>query len=329
MNYKRFLTQVCVVVQEDASSGAYSNTTEDLYDVTIFNSTGWAVGPRTTLTASSDSGITWTVLEAVYPPELLSADDFRAVSFASNSVGWVVASRRQLLYTDDGGLSWTGQAHPFSSKEGAEVHDIEAVSELDAWAVGDWGTVLRTENGGATWLDVSSKYMNHLYGISLLTRAYAFVCGEYGMVLQTSNWGKTWRRVLSPTPNHLYGIYGNVMWRPETGRQSVYAWAVGAQGVIISNAGHDARGGNWTFQPSCTSDDLHDVMMAGAEGFAVGDFGAMCYTTSGGDVWNTDFEAFITPGIHLLGLDFDGTGAEGDWPPAGLWAVGTKGDAPK
>ncbi|MEK9136387.1 MAG: hypothetical protein AAB393_04640 [Bacteroidota bacterium] len=59
-------------------------------------------------------------------------------------------------------------------------------------AVGDFGTILRTTNGGATWVIQSSGTTNGLLGLSFTDANTGTAVGAGGIIRRTTNGGATW-----------------------------------------------------------------------------------------------------------------------------------------
>ena len=57
-------------------------------------------------------------------------------------------------------------------------------------AVGDGGTILRTDNGGASWTPQSSGTFNTLYGVSFVDANTGTAVGEIGTILRTNTGGQ-------------------------------------------------------------------------------------------------------------------------------------------
>jgi photosystem II stability/assembly factor-like uncharacterized protein len=62
-------------------------------------------------------------------------------------------------------------------------------------AVGDNGTILRTENSGTRWTAVRHGASTNLRDIVFTDRNNGFICGEMGTLLSTHDGGKTWHRI--------------------------------------------------------------------------------------------------------------------------------------
>ncbi|MEW6686146.1 MAG: YCF48-related protein [Candidatus Edwardsbacteria bacterium] len=82
------------------------------------------------------------------------------------------------------------------------LRGVCAVSETDAWAVGENGTVLHTTNGGQTWTSVSTPVGTayHFNDVCFVSSTTGWVVGEknatpdqyQGILLRTQNGGSTW-----------------------------------------------------------------------------------------------------------------------------------------
>ncbi len=108
---------------------------------------GWLVGEGGLAMLTRDLGHTWQTPPAPVPVEAAGQFDFFALSVRNTKV-WVAGSPgTRVFYTPDAGLSWqvlrTGQNAP--------LRGIHFADDVHGWAVGDFGTILATEDGGQTW----------------------------------------------------------------------------------------------------------------------------------------------------------------------------------
>src|SRR5579871_4060645 len=72
---------------------------------------------------------------------------------------------------------------------------LRAVAQLDASTAigaGEYGTILRTTDGGATWTRQPTGTANGLCGISFSDANTGTVVGERGTILHTTDGGLTW-----------------------------------------------------------------------------------------------------------------------------------------
>ena len=94
------------------------------------------------------------------------------------------------------------------------------------WAVGEGGTILRTENAGASWQTQTSGTINILGSIQMAADGQrGWAVGDGGTILRTENAGASWRTQTSGTTNDLRSI--------QTAADGQRGWAVGQGGTIL------------------------------------------------------------------------------------------------
>ena len=162
-------------------------TSQDLHSVFFLNDNiGWIVGSNGTVLKTANGGNSWstksigtdTILRSVffidenkgwmagyiggYPTNGLicrttdggnswisQGVDGRQFSifFVNPDVGWVAGfefGEGNIRRTDDGGLTWYFQSNPSR----ANLRSIKFMDSTTGWAVGDYGQILKTTNGG-------------------------------------------------------------------------------------------------------------------------------------------------------------------------------------
>ena len=231
---------------DPANTASWILPNADLYDVDARGDRAWAVGYWGTVLRSSDAGASWS------PEATPTAQTLYAVSFADESHGWAVGDHGTLLHSVDGGLSWKLlQVSVVDELEGeqplaAPLFDVSAVSAQEAWAVGDFGTVLRTRNG-RDWEQVrlpEDVFADEnipdriLNAVCFTDRLHGWIVGEFGTSLRTTDGGQTWvgQRSLSGVPEDVYLM-------ALAAEPQGTAVAVGVGGVVIQTT--DA-GASWT-----------------------------------------------------------------------------------
>src|SRR5690606_29319318 len=115
-----------------------------------------------------------------------------------------------ILATQDGGATWTRQ---FEDREReAPLLDIWFRDTQYGLAVGAYGALLETRNGGRTWQDISDRLDNeeglHLNGIAAVKQSGLVIVGEMGALYRSADWGETWERLESPYEGTLFGALG-------------------------------------------------------------------------------------------------------------------------
>ncbi len=118
--------------------------------------------------------------------------------------------------------------------------DLYAVAVIDAQqviAVGDHGSIYRTQDGGQRWQKVASSTSRSLYSVSMADAAAGWAVGQYGTILRTIDAGRSWaiQPGLEEKRNlHLFGVHAV---------DAETAWAVGVWGTRIAT--HDG-GATWS-----------------------------------------------------------------------------------
>lgn len=214
------------------------------------------------------------------------------------------------------------------------------VDQAHGWVVGAGGTILATDDGGATWQLRDSGTTADLHAIAM-SGARGSIVGN--AILSTDDGGGTWKVVVREDgsgwtsvsfgdPEHGwavgYGIVatadGGQTWQPQQtsavrGRLNAVhfvdgqqGWAVGMSGTILATAD---GGRHWESQASGIAVDLFGVSFRDRSvGIAVGDGGAVLFTADGGRNWTR--KSVADEPADLRGASV----AIGD-----VWAVGESG----
>jgi len=171
-----------------------------------------------------------------------------------------------------------------------DLYAVVARGEL-VWAVGYWGTVLRSTDAGATWTAMETRTRDTLFGVSFADDLSGWAVGENGVVLRTADGGATWAREgveveddlgeTRPLDVHLFGVCAL---SPDE------AWAVGDLGVLLRR-----RAGRWERvaipEESFADENVPDRILNAVDfldplhGWIVGEFGTTLRTADGGATW--------------------------------------------
>lgn len=180
--------------------------------------------------------------------------------------------------------------------QGNQLHDVHFSDAMTGMAVGDRGTILRTENGGSSWVILPSGTEAVLYGVFLSSVTTATIVGEEGTILRTTDGGNTWTPQSSGTTAILKEVY---LRGADEG--FVVGWlGDGTAGFILRTL----DGGDTWFQvPAGTPRYLEDVTFADENtGVAVGWSATIVRTVDGGDHWTLVTEN--TSSGQLFGVAF-------------------------
>ncbi len=108
---------------------------------------GWLVGEGGLAMLTRDLGHTWQTPTSPIPAGAASHFDFHDLSVRNTKVWIVGAPGTRVFYTPDAGLSW----QIFRTNHNAPLRAVHFADDQHGWAVGDFGTILATADGGQTW----------------------------------------------------------------------------------------------------------------------------------------------------------------------------------
>ena len=123
----------------------------------------------------------------------------------------LVGASRTILYTDTSGQTWTRQAIP-ANVPPDNFLDVLAISETEAWVVGEDGVMLRTTNSGQTWVLQPSLTTRDLWSIAMTAPNDIWVAGASGTIFHYD--GQNWTSGIGATGEHLNSISPTPFFRP-------------------------------------------------------------------------------------------------------------------
>ena len=138
----------------------------------------------------------------------------------------------------------------FAPDEIAIYDDLFSVAVVDAQhavAVGYYGTVYRTEDGGATWVKGESATQSSLYDVSMADARRGWAVGQRGLILHSEDGGATWTEQPNPKVedgSHLFSVFAI---------DANTAWVVGEWGTRLRT---EDGGLSWQ-DHSLTIDEQH------------------------------------------------------------------------
>jgi photosystem II stability/assembly factor-like uncharacterized protein len=176
---------------------------------------GWVVGHDETILRSEDGGETWTRTHAAPDREQPLLD----VWFKDADTGFAFGAYGTILASSDGGRSWTQQtfepkplvvAPQAAASKGDEFleEDMAADSHLNAVAraadgklylAAEAGHLFRSDDEGATWLELPSPYEGSFFGVLPLEGASVLAFGLRGHLYRSDDAGATWREIATGT----------------------------------------------------------------------------------------------------------------------------------
>jgi len=184
-------------------------------------------------------------------------------------------------------VSWQVQEKILTGHD--DLFAVDGRRDGNQAAVGRFGMILLTRDGGKTWQEQPSGTSRALSAITFADHQHGFIVGSGGTILATSDGGVTWKAQSSGTKEHLLGVHAS---------SPTAAHVVGAFGTLLSTSDGGAA---WRKQelswdrliPLITKDsgilepNLNAVYFVNPQtGWIVGEFGLVLKTTDGGRTWN-------------------------------------------
>jgi photosystem II stability/assembly factor-like uncharacterized protein len=163
----------------------YQWTDNEVYSGTYISSNQIAVcGPNGFIQTSSDNGVSWSapqIEDPQYTPIL------NEIIFIDEFIGYCVGgqvgedSTSLILRTIDGGLNWSIVYNETSPC----LNAVEKVTENILYAAGDYGIILKSEDGGLTWLkqDISVNPGQDIFAIDFFNEHIGGFSGRWGNVI--------------------------------------------------------------------------------------------------------------------------------------------------
>ena len=234
-----------------------------------------------------------------------------------------------LLASFIGLLSWYFLASYLGHRELPEgqekmltVHDdlfaIDGFHDGNKVAVGKFGLILLSKDGGKSWQRRPSDTGNALSAISFADNEHGFVAGSGGTLLRTNDGGSSWRSQTSGTTDQLLGVHA------VTPTKII---VVGAFGTLLftSNGGQswskhelnwDVLIGRIIKETGYVEPNLNGVYFSSPTfGWIVGEFGLVLKTDDGGKSWNSQRYGTDLPQLYAVKFLDDHRG----------WAMGQAG----
>ncbi|CBL44677.1 Hypothetical protein HDN1F_10940 [gamma proteobacterium HdN1] len=258
-----------------------------LLDLAVQGESLAAVGERGHVILSKDNGRSW--MQSPTPVTIM----LTGVAMPDQNNLFVVGHEGLIMHSGDAGKTWEVQyGNPYvPAKEGAEDDafgggDPRAGAPLlDVWfkdanhgfALGAYGALLHTQDGGKSWEDWSDRMDNedqwHLNALATEDKELLYIVGEKGMIFRSLDGGESWQTLESPYDGSLFGVLVG------PGRDEVMVF--GLQGKIYRSTN---RGDSWVQVNSPTDNSLMGgTFLDGRNVVLVGNNGVILYSRDGGN----------------------------------------------
>ncbi len=250
-----------------------------LFCMDFLNDSTGAAGGYNIILKTTNGGNSWDIQKINFSPSCtivsISYIDNRIIYAAGNIPGG------SFYKTTDGGLNWNSQTLSLPNLFGGSVDLVRSMSFINknsGFIVTDFGTILKTTNGGSNWLWDSSfrpsyTKLSVMYDINTADSNFINISGSGGTVISTSNAGLNW----TAKAGNRKTIRGSYFLDSKTG------YASGELGELLKTTD---GGLSWLELNEFTTKFLNSVFFINEKiGFAAGDSGVIFKTTDEGNSW--------------------------------------------
>ena len=196
-----------------------------------------------------------------------------------------------ILFSADGGDTWTRQGEKNPVLQGIDVCDIWAVDEHTVWAVCAENVILKTADGGKTWVQVPAPFQEkhpRLSAICIVNKTNVWISGSEGAVYNSTDDGATWTVFETNTFHNglMQGIWA-------ISSQKVYvAGGVGSTGKMRGFIAFTLDGGHtWDSVVPANDYNRHEWIGVASYGNTVVVYGGKAHyvvSADGGATWKND-----------------------------------------
>ncbi|MBN1446967.1 MAG: hypothetical protein JXA28_03470 [Bacteroidetes bacterium] len=194
----------------------------------------------------------------------------------------LIASMFFLLLTAEGTGQTIGSWERIPNRSTFDLWDVTFTDSLNGCAVGDYGAIQRTTDGGRSWSQKLSPQQFALRRIHFFDDSTGIATGFHGSCVRTTDAGNSWQPVQTGTEATLPGLaaIGNTV------------WLSGESGIILKSTD---RGITWKRLQSGTDVMLNAITFADAShGWASSVQRKFLRTRDGGATWtDLPLESFV------------------------------------
>lgn len=161
-----------------ALQSGISNALQGMY---FLNSTTGFVSGSLIVLKTTDSGVSWTDLNAPGISFEINTD----VYFINEMTGWFSTNSGRIVKTTNGGMNWN------IVLQDVPVWRLSFTNDLTGYGCRSDGSVIKTTNGGDNWLIQTTPLTENLYDIDFTSGDTGYIATWSGKILKTNNGGGT------------------------------------------------------------------------------------------------------------------------------------------
>lgn len=172
---------------------------------------GWLTGHDGLLAATDDGGVSWHTQLNGDQINTLRLQRLQEVAAELQARADAKPDNTSLAEQLDS-VSWLVEDATVAQEGGATVPllDIWFADAQHGFALGGYGLLLKTVNGGESWAYWGDRLDNpdnfHLNAITADHQGYLYIAGEAGLLFRSTDGGDSWRRIDIPYDGSFFGI---------------------------------------------------------------------------------------------------------------------------
>ncbi|RTE64527.1 hypothetical protein EH243_17055 [Amphritea opalescens] len=199
---------------------------------------GWVVGHDGVILATQDGGVSWQKQLDGYQANQAIEDELKRLLALSDNERLEQGVQYQ---TEE--LEYLLEDAQLFSEEGASrpFLDVQFLDERQGFAVGAYGLIFRTVDGGEHWQPWVANLANpDNFHINALTqgRDELYMAGEAGSIYRSDDQGLSWSTLTSPYDGPFFGV---AVTQTPSGEESVVVYGLRGHAFISSD-----RGDHWS-----------------------------------------------------------------------------------
>ncbi|NGY04484.1 WD40/YVTN/BNR-like repeat-containing protein [Solimonas terrae] len=244
-----------------------------LFSIAMDGKNGYATGAAGEILGTDDGGQTWKAMTpAPTPLSLLGVTTSGGRTLAVGQKGLVLSLQ-------------DGKWKPIDSGSTSRLFSVQVNHKGDALAVGEFGTVLVSSDGGQHWRNAAPDWNSitehgeepHLYDALVDDSGAMTMAGEFGLILRSTDGGASWHE-LHRGDASIFGLAFDGQGR---------GYAVGQVGTVLRT---DDDGKTWTTLSSGSQANLLAVQPISHDVVVISGVRGSLITHDGGQSWQTRAE---------------------------------------
>ena len=198
---------------------------------------GWAVGHDAVILRTADGGESWNLVHHAPEEERPLLD----IWFRDGRSGFAIGAYGYFLATEDGGETWTSRA---ISEDDFHLNALAPAGGRRLFIAAEAGIAYRSDDGGATWRELSPPYAGSWFGVLALDTERVLLLGLRGHLFRSEDGGENWIPVSTGTNATLTGVLrlpsgvilvtgleGSLLTSRDEGRSVTYDRLPGREGI--------------------------------------------------------------------------------------------------